>query len=86
MADQPEAQPVADAKPKRSQRDQNRLIGAAVAAALLIAFALVNTEKVKVDWIVTSKHSPLIVVIVVSAAIGALGDRFMVIRARRKKS
>jgi uncharacterized integral membrane protein len=74
------------AEGKRSSRDENRLVVALVAAALLIAFAAVNTDKVKVNWIVTSRTSPLIVVIVVSALIGALADRFMVVRARRRRS
>ncbi len=85
MSEQEPQEQVAEGTPKRNKRDENRMIAAAIAGALLIAFALLNTEKVKVDWIVGSTHSRLIIVIVVAAALGALADRLLVIRARRKK-
>ena len=44
--------------------------GAAV--ALMIVFAVLNTDKVKVDWIVTTTDTALIVVIVVSFLLGAI--------------
>ena len=44
--------------------------GAAV--ALVIVFAVLNTNKVKVDWIVTTSTTALIVVIVVSFVLGAI--------------
>jgi uncharacterized integral membrane protein len=44
--------------------------GAAV--ALVIVFAVLNTNKVKVDWIVTTTDTALIVVIVVSFLLGAI--------------
>jgi uncharacterized integral membrane protein len=44
--------------------------GAAV--ALVIVFAVLNTNKVKVDWIVTTSDTALIVVIVVSFVLGAI--------------
>jgi uncharacterized integral membrane protein len=49
-----------------------------------LAFALVNLGNVKVDWIVGSAHSPLILVIVVSVLIGAGIDRIAVSRARKR--
>lgn len=39
-------------------------------AALAIAFAVLNLNQVKVDWIVGSGHAPLIIVIVISLLVG----------------
>ncbi len=71
---------------KRSRADQARLAVAAVLGGLTVAFALLNTGDVEVDWIFGTFSTPLIVVIVVSLLIGglfgfALGRRG---RARRK--
>lgn len=42
----------------------------ALLAALAIAFAVLNLNQVKVDWIVGSGHAPLIVVIAISVLVG----------------
>lgn len=42
------------------------------AVALVIVFAVLNTNKVKVDWIVTTSNTALILVIVVSFLLGAI--------------
>ncbi|HEY2767017.1 MAG TPA: lipopolysaccharide assembly protein LapA domain-containing protein [Solirubrobacteraceae bacterium] len=56
----------------RSRRDQARLALAAVLGGLTVAFALLNTGEVAVDWIFGTFNTPLIVVIVVSLLVGAL--------------
>jgi lipopolysaccharide assembly protein A len=43
-----------------------------IPAALAIAFAVVNLNQVKVDWIAGSGHAPLIVVIVISLLVGVV--------------
>jgi uncharacterized integral membrane protein len=43
-----------------------------LAVLLLVVFALVNTDEVNVDFVVTDTDVALIVVIVVSAVLGAL--------------
>ena len=43
-----------------------------IVVVILAVFALVNTEEVNVDFVVADANSALIVVIVVSAALGAL--------------
>ncbi len=40
--------------------------------ALVVVFAVLNTEKVKVDWIVVTSHTALIIVIIVSFLLGAI--------------
>jgi len=72
----------------RTRADQARLAIAAVLGGLTVAFALLNTGDVEVNWIFGTFSTPLIVVIVVSLLIGALfgfafGRR---VRAGRKAS
>lgn len=56
---------------RRSRTESMRLICAGGLGALAVAFALLNVSKVEVDWIVTSSHTPLIIVIAVSLLAGA---------------
>jgi uncharacterized integral membrane protein len=71
-------------RPPARRRERPRLIAGVILAGLGLAFALVNLGNVKVDWIVGSAHSPLILVIVVSVLIGAGLDRVLVRRARKR--
>jgi uncharacterized integral membrane protein len=48
------------------------LVLAGLLGGLAVAFALLNTGHVEVDWILGSWSTPLIVVIVVSMLVGAL--------------
>ena len=77
-----------NADPKRPAVRKERAIAsktiAAVAVAfLLIAFAVSNDNEVRVDYLVLSRDSPLIVVIVVSAVLGALVGGLVVRRRSR---
>ena len=56
----------------RSRSEQLRLVLAGLLGGLAVAFALLNTDHVEVDWILGSWSTPLIVVIVVSLLVGAL--------------
>ena len=78
--DQVEQPPVG--KPDRKER--NRRIAALVVGVLIVVFAVVNTDKVKVDWIVASSSTPLIVVIAVSFLLGLAGGYLL--RGRRAKA
>jgi uncharacterized integral membrane protein len=60
-----------------------RLVVAAVALALVIWFAVDNRRQVTIDWFVFDTETPLFVVIVVSALLGAAIDRL--VRWRRTK-
>jgi uncharacterized integral membrane protein len=60
------------------------LIAGVGLGGLGLVFALINLSDVKVDWIVGSAHSPLILVIAVSVLIGVGIDRVAVIRARKR--
>jgi uncharacterized integral membrane protein len=67
------------------RRERARLVAIAVIGGIGAAFALVNLKDVKVDWIVGSAKTPLIVVIVVCIALGAGIDRIVVSRQRKGK-
>ncbi len=58
---------------------------AAVIGALLAAFALLNLGDVKVNWIITSAETPLIVVIVLAVLLGAALDRLLIRRKKRQQ-
>jgi uncharacterized integral membrane protein len=66
------------------RRERARLIAGLILGGVGLAFALVNLRNVKVDWIVGSGHSPLILVIAVSVLIGVGIDRIAVSRARKR--
>lgn len=63
-----------DQKPKRSGRDESRLAAIVVLAILGTAFAVLNRNSTKVNYIFGTGHPRLIFVIVFAIAIGvALG-------------
>lgn len=63
-----------DQKPKRSGRDESRLAAIVVLAILGTAFAVLNRNSTKVNYIFGTGHPRLIFVIVLAIAIGvALG-------------
>jgi uncharacterized integral membrane protein len=70
-----------------AQRPERRLQPRGVAVALLVAaaalFAVLNLDEVKVNWVVTTTHTPLVVVIVLLLAIG-LGIGWIAGRRRHK--
>jgi uncharacterized integral membrane protein len=70
---------------KEERREARKRIVALVIAAIVIVFAVVNLDRVKVDWIVTTGHTPLIVVIVVSFLLGIAADRLAIARKRRRR-
>jgi uncharacterized integral membrane protein len=59
--------------PPPKERDlKSKTIAALAVAVLLIAFGLSNRDEVPIDWLVGTTDTPLIIVIVVSAALGAI--------------
>ena len=72
---------------RRRQRTSAELVRlglAAVAGALVLAFIVLNTQQVSVDWIVTTTETPLIVVILISLVVG--GILVAAAFAKRKRS
>ena len=66
-------------KSSRSRKESSRLIAAAILGGLAVVFAVINRHEVKVNWLLGTWETPLIVVIGVSflagAAIGAFASR-----------
>jgi uncharacterized integral membrane protein len=56
----------------RSRSEQVRLGLAAVLGGLAVAFALLNLNRVDVNWILGTWNTPLILVIAVSLLVGAV--------------
>lgn len=53
------------------------MLASGAAIALFIVFAVLNTNKVEVNWIVATGHTALIVVIIVSFLLGAIGGALL---------
>lgn len=56
---------------KRDRKAQARQIGVIALTVLMTLFAVLNLDKVSVNWIVGTWRTPLIIVIAVSLLIGA---------------
>lgn len=56
---------------RRDHRVSPRLVAAAVLGGLLILFAALNSQSVRIHWLFTTTQVPLILVIVACGLIGA---------------
>ena len=65
-------------------KDTTRVVIAAVAVLAVVWFAFANRQRVNISWWFFDRQSRLIYVIVVSAVLGAIADRFML--SRKKKN
>jgi len=68
----PEATPATRSEQGMSRREKTRLGVALGAGALAVIFAVLNFDKVKVNWIFGTWRTPLVLVIAVSFALGVL--------------
>jgi len=59
-------------QPKRDRKRDVRLVVMTLAAVLLIWFVVGNSQKVEIHFWITSANTSLIVVILISAALGAI--------------
>ena len=58
------------AKPDRKL--ESKTLAALVLAALLVAFAVANSQEVEVDFLVTTTDVPLVIVILIAVLLGAV--------------
>jgi uncharacterized integral membrane protein len=70
---------------RRPMRERLLAAGPLILAAIFIAFAVLNLNQVKVDWIVGSGHAPLIIVIVISVLVGIVLTHFAERVGRRRR-
>ena len=76
---------ASDPPPREGNREPLvRVIVAVVVVGLIVWFALANNQRVEVDFLVASRDARLVFVIVGSAILGALADRLLVWRSRRR--
>jgi uncharacterized integral membrane protein len=83
MAEHPE--PAAHKEP-RPRRESARLAAVVVLTALASIFAVSNLDEVKVNWVVSTSKTPLIIVIVIALLAGIALDRLAIHLGRRRKA
>lgn len=93
MSDAPQSgqrPPSSAGRRQRHSAELVRLLLVAVVVGLSVAFIILNTQQVSVDWIVTTTKTPLIVVILLALVVGgvfvaaALGMRGRSARRKRR--
>ena len=70
--------------PSKGRDFISKTVAAVAVAILLIAFGLSNRNDVPIDWLVGTTDTPLIVVILISAGLGALIGGLAVRRSSRR--
>jgi len=84
MAQVPE-RPDGTVRRKRDTREIVRLVVFGVGLVLLIAFVVGNSNSVNVNFVFFSHSSSLIWVILISALLGVLVDRLVIMLGKRRK-
>lgn len=67
-----------------SRTAYSRLIAAVLVVAAVVWFAVDNRQRVRIDWWVADRESRLIYVIIVSAVLGAVADRLIISKLRKR--
>jgi uncharacterized integral membrane protein len=81
------ASPARPPAKKRDTREIVRIVAAAVILVLLVAFVLDNSQTVRVGFIFFNADVSLIWVLLITAVLGAVIDRLVILlRQRRKKT
>lgn len=75
-----------DSRPERSRTEQTRQVILGVLILIAVLFAVLNLNDVEVDLIFGTTEMPLIFVIVACLALGAVIDRLLVRRTRRRRA
>lgn len=71
----------------RVRRSQTLRIGfVLVLLAIIVGFALANTDTVEIDWIATTTRAPMVIVIAVSGGVGFLAGVLATYRTRAPQS
>jgi uncharacterized integral membrane protein len=78
------APPQTPRRERPSRREMIRTGGLVLLAVLMTLFAVLNLEKVEVNWIFGSGKAPLIIVIVISMLVGVVFTHFAERRSRRR--
>lgn len=79
------ASPQTPKRERPSTREMIRTGGLVVLAVFMTLFAVLNLEKVEVNWVFGSGRAPLIIVIVLSTLIGVVFTHFAERRSRSRR-
>jgi uncharacterized integral membrane protein len=71
MDDPGQIEPTGEKQPKRSSREESRLAAAVVMAGLGTAFALLNLDHAKINYVFGTGHPRTIFVIIACLLLGA---------------
>lgn len=71
-------------KPKRKPGNTARLLAGLILGGIVTAFALLNLDQVRVNWILGTWSTPLIIVIAVSFLLGAAAGSALHLEGRRR--
>ncbi len=72
------------APPPARRREQTRTAVAVILAVAITVFAVLNLDRVQVNWILGTWSTPLILVIAVSFLLGVGSDRLVLLRRARR--
>jgi uncharacterized integral membrane protein len=70
--DEPARQPARATRKKPDRAVESKTLAALVLAGLLVVFAVANSQKVEVDFLVTTTDVPLVIVILIAILLGAV--------------
>jgi uncharacterized integral membrane protein len=76
--------PAQPAKKKRKPANTARVLAGVILGGIVTAFAVVNLHKVKVDWILGTWSTPLIIVIAVAFLLGLAAGTALHLEGRRR--
>ena len=76
---------MAEERTPREKQELARIVGLVVAVVVLLALMLDNRQSVTIGYVVGDVKAPLIVVLVVTAALGGLVARLLEWRTGRAK-
>ena len=76
---------MAEESTPRDRQEFARIVGLVVAGAVLLALMLDNRQSVTIGYVIGDVKAPLIVVLVVTAALGGIVARLLAWRTGRTK-
>jgi uncharacterized integral membrane protein len=71
-------------KPKRKPGNTARLLAGLILGGIVTAFAVLNLDQVRVNWVLGTWSTPLIIVIAVSFLLGAAAGSALHFEGRRR--
>jgi uncharacterized integral membrane protein len=70
--DEPAREPARPTRKKPDRTVESKTLAALVLAGLLVVFAVANSQKVEVDFLVATSNIPLVLIILIAILLGAV--------------